>query len=563
LLAFSRPFSLVWVTYLLRPPVLKLSNVIAYLVFAAITTGLAYLFYRVLLGIFSRKGRKTDPAPRFLTVGMPVGLLVLTAAVLLLPTAYLQEPQSAQSAPTAPPMGATKDKRPNIVFILIDTLRADHLPMYGYSRQTAPTLTAIAQQGITFKRLDAQASWTKPSIATLFSSLYPKVHKVNKHRDFFTDSITTLPEVLHAAGYKTSGVSANIIVSPTFGYGQGFDELRVWKTLSAFRLTMIGRLAEDIFGQGRVGRLLGEQGEAAPRADVITDIALDWALQNGQQPFFLYVHYIDPHKPYRALPPYDQTFDYRRTPPIRAGGSDPLKLLPSGKDPDRVGRILDQYDGEILYTDFQVDRLLKGLEKLGFMDNAITAVTSDHGEEFFEHGQDGHGRSAYEEVLRVPFLLRWPGHLPAGVSYEGIAGLIDAMPTILSLVSIEPPTGLQGMNLAASLLKPESTTTTERQIFSETLSDRFSLESVSDGSGKLIRHPYGPQQGQEEFYDLDKDPLERTNLASQAPAQVALLKQELDTFNKLASQAAQDIESQQVQLDRDTERTLRSLGYLK
>jgi arylsulfatase A-like enzyme len=146
--------------------------------------------------------------------------------------------------------------------------------------------------------------------------------------------------------------------------------------------------------------------------------------------------------------------------------------------------------------------------------------------------------------------------------YEGTAGLIDVMPTLLDLLDVDPPPGLQGTSLAAALVKPHEPGL-DRQIFSETLADRFSLESISQGRKKLIRHTYGPQQGAEELYDLIQDPQERTNLAAQAGAQAAELQQELDVFNKLTRQVAQNVEAQQVELDKDTEKVLRSLGYIK
>jgi len=565
LVAFS--VLIVCTTYLLRPPILKLANLIAYLASTAVTVVAGYLLYRFLSSFFSRQEGRGTLSPHFLRIRLPAGLILVTVGILFVPLVYLNRSHSAQFTPTVSSTDLAKGKRPNIVFILIDTLRADHLPIYGYTRQTAPNLTALAQQGITFKHMHAQASWTKPSIATLFSSLYPSVHKVSELRDFVPDSLTTLPEALRAAGYKTFGVSSNIIISSTFGFGQGFEELRLWKDLSAFRLTMLRRVAHDVLGpknfiSRRLPRLLGiEKPGTPPTAAVITDIALNWVSQNHEQPFFLYVHYMDPHDPYSALSPYDQAFDYRRTPPIRAGGIDPLKLLSNGHDPKQVGQIIDQYDGEILYTDFHIGRLFKELEKLRATKDLLTIATADHGEEFFEHGQLGHGHSAYEELLHVPFFIRWPSRIPAGGFYEGTGGLIDVMPTLLDLLDTESPPGIQGTSLAAALVKPDSAEP-ERLLFSETRRDSFEFESVLQDRKKLIRHVFGPQQGAEELYDLAKDPLERTNLAVQAQDQVAALQQELEAFNKVTSQAAQH-ESRQVELDKDTEKVLRSLGYIK
>jgi arylsulfatase A-like enzyme len=550
----------IWATYGLGSPVLKVSNIIAYLGAVTVAAVMGVLLMRVLQAILvrpERESNRTEPRAR---VGFVVVLGVLTACILWLPPVYLK---GAHGATTVSMGDKTQGKRPNIVFILIDALRADHLPIYGYSRQTAPNLTAFARRGMTFTRMYAQAPSTRPSVATIFSSLYPTVHKVNYERDFLPESVTVLPEILRAAGYKTFGVSANANVSPTFGYSQGFDEFWVWKTESAFRLTMMGRVAEDVLGPNLLGRILREQGEIVPQADAITDITLKWVSQSGKEPFFLYLHYIDPHEPYGPPPPYDQAFDYRSDPPIRTGGIDPLTLLSNGQDRERVGRILDQYDGEILYADHHVGRLLKGLEDMGVLDKALVIVTADHGEEFLEHGNDSHGRSTYEEVLRVPFLVYWQGKVPAGAMYDGTVRLIDVMPTIPALLGMKPPNEIQGRSFAAQLVKPTDPEP-ERQLFAQVVQDSFELEMVRDGRYKLIRHLRGPHQGHEELYDLEQDPLERTNLAPKALAEVAVLRQELDTFNKSISQAAGRIRAEQVQtLDRDTERALRSLGYIK
>lgn len=553
------------VVSLQRIPAPTPSNLLIDVAAAAVACVLSVPLYRLLHRLITRLEGSSKPlSPRPFSIKVPASLILLTAGILFLPAVYLQRPQSSQRVSPGAAVNPTPGKRPNVVFILVDTLRADHLPMYGYSRQTAPTLTALAQQGIAFSRMYTQAPWTKPSVATLFSSLYPTVHKVNRYLDCVTDSITALPEVLRANGYKTFGVSANALISPTFGYAQGFDELRVWGIMSAFRLTVMGRL----WGVITDGRFLREGHRT--RAGVVTDAALEWVSQNQQVPFFLYIHYLDPHWPYRPPAPYDQAFNYRTDPPRRAEGSDPLKLPPNKKAPERIGRILDQYDGEILYTDAQIARLLQGLEQLGLLKDALVIVTSDHGEEFYEHGRAGHGQSVYEELLRVPFLLWWPGHLSAGDRYDAMVGLIDVMPTLLTLLEIEAPLGLQGTSFAAALLKlggPQP----ERALFAEVFVDGVpgarrssALVSVSAGRNKLIRHLYGPQQGLEEFYDLETDPLEQTNRASQAQMQVAALRQELDGFNALTSEAAQRVEAQQLEkLDRDTERKLRSLGYIK
>lgn len=556
-------YLVVWVTYGLGSRVLTLYSVIAYWAAVTLATIIGLVFYRTVQSLLVWREQRGHQLQRSLRLGIPLTLSILSAVAIVVPFLYLKNPNVVQATATRSLSAAIQGERPNIVFILIDALRADHLPIYGYSRQTAPNLTALAGKGMLFTRMYAQASSTRPSVATILSSLYPTVHKVNYERDFLPESVTVLPEVLQAAGYKTFGASANANVSPTFGYSQGFDEFWVWKTESAFRLTMMGRAAEDVFGPHLLSRLLREQGEIVPHAGIVTDITLRWVSQRGVEPFFLYVHYIDPHEPYGPPSPYDHTFDYRSDPPVRGGGIDPLKLLSDGQDRERVGRTLDQYDGEILYADHHVGRLLKGLEDLGVMNNAMVIVTADHGEEFFEHGKDSHGRSTYEEVLRVPFLVYWQDKVHAGTKYDGMVRLIDVMPTIPALLGVTPPREIQGKSFAAQLIGPRDRESNQK-LFAQVVQDTFALEMVRDNRYKLIRHLRGPDQGREELYDLERDPLERTNLASKSRTEVAALGRELEAFNTTISGAADRIQAEQVQkLDRDTERALRSLGYVK
>jgi arylsulfatase A-like enzyme len=556
-------YLVVWATYRLGLPLLKASNLIAYLGSAAAATLIGVLMYRVSKRLCSRVERMRSLSSRRLTIGIPVAMGGLIAGALLLPPVYLDRVHSAQVRATGPGTDVAHKNRPNIVFILIDALRADHLPVYGYSRQTAPNLAALARRGVTFTRMYAQAPSTRPSVATILSSLYPTVHKANEDLEYLSGSITVLPEILQAAGYNTFGISANANVSPTFGYAQGFDEFRVWKTESAFRLTLVGRLAEKVLGPRTVGRLLRERGDIVPRADAITDVTLEWISKRGREPFFLYVHYIDPHDPYRPPAPYDRAFDYRADPPRRAGGVDPLSLLANAEDRDRVGRILDQYDGEILYADHQVGRLLERLKTLGVLDNALVMVTADHGEEFFEHGKNIHGKSLYEEVLRVPFLANWPGRIPAGATYDGLAGHIDILPTILALAGLKPPPQIQGTSFGEQLLTPTKRAP-DRTFFAQLVSKGFALGSVRRGPYKLILHLRGPQEGLEELYDLEQDPLERQNIALQAPAQVSALRRTLHVFSAVAQEVGSRIPAERAQkLDRDTEQALRSLGYIK
>jgi arylsulfatase A-like enzyme len=560
-------YAVAWATYALGRPVLKPTNVLAYLGAAVGSLLVGVVLHRLLGAILRGLGHRGDRVLRRARLIAPGALAGIIALGLGVPLAIAGRPPRT---PADAPGGASAVARPNILVILLDATRPDHLSLYGYSRETDPRIRAFARQGMVFTRMYAQAASTTPSVATLFSSLYPAVHRANDATDFLSRSVPRLPEVLHAAGYRTFGISANANVSPTFGYAQGFDEFRVWKTEKPVRLTLLGHVGEDLLGPAGLARLLNEHSELIPVAQSVTDATLEWAERNrarlveGKQPFFMYVHYIDPHYPYRPPAPYDRAFDHRTAPPRRRGGTvDPLSLAPPGADRAMIGRTLDQYDGEIRYADHHVGRLLDGLKSGGFLDNTIVIVTADHGEEFFEHGTIGHGRSTYEEVLWVPFVMVWPGKIAPGTTTSQMVGLIDVMPTLLGLLGLPGPPLVQGSSFAALLEQPDRPVP-PRTLFAQVAHTGFAVDMARNDYYKFISHPFGPRQGTEEYYDLQTDPLERNNLGSRAPLPATALRKELLVFRDVVARASSLTKPEQARkLDRDTERALRSLGYIK
>ena len=359
--------------------------------------------------------------------------------------------------------------RDNVVVVVIDTLRRDHLATYGYARQTAPFLDRLARQGAVFDGL-SPTSWTKPATASLLTGLHPLRHQAVGRLDSLPESVSTLAERLRTKGYQTMGVSANGWISNAFGFDQGFDELAL----------------EDSMGHAEdVNRKL------VPRLDRL------------RPPFFLYVHYIDPHAPYEPRTAWDGGA-LRDVAPVTIDSLDPFTVR--RRPPEMMARVRDLYDGEIRGADRGLEQLVGELERRGLMKDTLVIVTSDHGEELEDHGRMSHGLSLYEEVVRVPLVLYGPHRIPAG--RHGLASLLDVVPTLEDLLDLGATKGgLDGVSQAASLHGGETAAGSRPFLFPLDHMDGTGL-ALTRGRDKIVlgRRPY-----RKELFDLAADPGEQHN----------------------------------------------------
>jgi arylsulfatase A-like enzyme len=418
----------------------------------------------------------------------------------------------------------------NLVLIVIDTLRRDHLPFYGYARDTAPTLSRLAEAGCLWDGI-SPTSWTKPAVASLVSGLHPLRHQTLADDDRLPKGVRTLAERLHERGYRTLGITANGFVGPKFGFERGFDEY----------------LSLADMGKGRFAPAAAVNEEILPK------------LGSLKPPFFVYVHYLDPHAPYEALSPRDAWallgHTSRRT---------EMSVLELEMDSfmERPAALLrdarDLYDGEILRTDRAIGELLDRLRSLSLLNSTLTVVTSDHGEEFQEHGRIGHGQSLHEEVVRVPVLFHAPGTIVAG-RHLGTASLLDVLPTALSLLGMGVrPDDLDGLDLSASMTSGERPVEGGREMLLHLDFRGGHYLALRTDAEKLIlgRGPYRKQ-----VFDLRADPGETVNLLDREPPPSFrnLAEHVVAEHNRLASRAFP------VELDQDREGTreaLAALGYL-
>ncbi|HEY8429840.1 MAG TPA: sulfatase-like hydrolase/transferase, partial [Sandaracinaceae bacterium] len=315
----------------------------------------------------------------------PWGAPVLVAAVALgvsgVAAAFPPAPASVASRGT-PPANA-----PNVLFIVVDTLRADHLPAYGYERGRTPNLDRFARDAVQYQWAFANSSWTRPSFASILTGRYASSHGVMGKPDALPDEVVTLPEVLQENGYETAGFVTNFNVAPYFNFQQGFDEYVYLEPEfvlgaddAAAKLLLVQTLRQAI---ERVRSVRGtvEPGTAYQDAETVNRRLFAWLERERRGPFFLFVGYMDPHDPYFPHP-YDGT-GYARAAHQRP-------------DPSEAPRLRELYDGEISYWDEHFGRLMDELRRRGLYDDMMIVVTSDHGEEFAEHGGFWHGTTLYD-----------------------------------------------------------------------------------------------------------------------------------------------------------------------
>ncbi|HEY3571865.1 MAG TPA: sulfatase [Thermoanaerobaculia bacterium] len=366
----------------------------------------------------------------------------------------------------------------NVVVVVVDTLRRDHLPTYGYARDTAPFLESLARRGVVLDGI-SPASWTKPATASILTGLHPVTHQALDRQDRLPEQATTLAEVLRSAGYRTLAASANGWVSPTFGFQKGFDEF-----------------------------LLDEQDNVRAR-DLNRQLLPK--LRRLPEPFFLYVHYVDPHAPYAPKVGWRGELLPASIRPVLPADLDATHVRT--RPADLLRRAVDLYDGEIRGVDLGLAELVGALRGRGVLGRTLLVVTADHGEEFEEHGRMSHGQTLYGEVVRVPLIFSGPG-LRGGVRL-GRASLIDIVPTLLDLVKIPAwrrPSHLDGLSLAGALRSGRSLPSQRGFLGYLDFVDGLSLSYLAgDSKMVLAKQPYAKQ-----IFDLAADPGERRSLLGTA-----------------------------------------------
>ncbi len=444
------------------------------------------------------------------------------------------------------PENGTAAQRPDVVLLVLDALRADRLGMQRNGQPLTPYLDELAKESLVFSNAITQCSWTRPSMATLFTSLYMDAHQVyydcaqkepgKGSSDALPLSLDTLAELLKANGYRTAGLQTNGNLTQKLGFAQGFDSYEYLSNAPAGQLTDAALKTLDTLG--------------------------------GKGPRFLYVHYLDPHLPYtppdsyRTLLGWPLVLSPEETATVTdfmpyfrdyleyiTGMQPAPKFPPLSETAHEAVRLL--YDGEVRYNDDEVRRLMASLRKR--LPNALVIVTADHGEHLWDHKFVSHVMTLYDTLTRVPLIVNGPGVAPGRTDKP--VGLVDLMPSIAERAGIPAAPWWQGRSIFGDI-------PADRVLFSHTEANspryNLSLEMAQQGTLKLIMNR--KKENADELYDLATDPGELNNIIDQRPEDAEKFRKLINT-HRLANIKARRSAQEKVVLDAETLKHQRDLGY--
>jgi choline-sulfatase len=449
----------------------------------------------------------------------------------------------------------TASPKPDVVIVMIDTLRFDRLGLYDSTRDVSPFLDSLAERGYVFHRAYAQAPWTNPSIGTLFTSRYPSQHGVDSFAAVLPANEVTLAEVLSQNGYATGAFNANFLLRRKNGFAQGFERFAV--------------LSRSFVGPN------GERQLNKGRAPQVHEAALAWLDEIAPtagpgSPVFLYLQYMEPHVPYDPPENFIAQVLQGRPRPSQQQINDRIHLAVGPVDDETMQGVEIYYDAEVKSLDSDLRSLFSALETRGLLENTIVVITADHGEELHEHGRMGHTQTLYEEVIRVPLIVLVPGHTRR-TDISAPVSLIDVAPTILDLIGIPPVSSFEGRSLVqrfdlgdgaswlARLMSSWRSSEAETAVFSELIKQEGMLRlmpherAVIVGNQKLVVNVNGTS----EYYDLARDPGEKD--AQTQPPDGNQPSRALERFSALAPEPARP--SAQKTIDENTLERMRALGY--
>jgi arylsulfatase A-like enzyme len=417
----------------------------------------------------------------------------------------------------------------NVLLYVVDTLRADHLGMYGYERPVSPNMDRFAENATIFDNAIAQSSWTRSSMASMFTGMWPVRHDTNGRKDKLAADALTLAEVLNQAGVETTAIARNWNIFPTFGFAQGFDRFRALKRGNSIQVN--------------------------------ESVQYWFENRDATKPFFLYLHTVDPHGPYRPPERFRKKFTPEGVEPLdldKHPGHKRTKAMTEEEKQRVAQHLINLYDGEIASNDSTFGLLLEMFEARDLMKDTLIVVASDHGEEFLEHGTWEHGKNLFAENLDVPLIIRFPegGH---GLRIQQVVQHIDIMPTILDWLGLPVPDSVEGSSLLPLIDSPESTAGSARPAFSYLELDGLPTQSVIIGEWKYIERVRGGKVIWSGLFNRRTDPGDRTNQFEEYPIRSRYMSMLLDARIR----EGRLLKTIEAELDAETENALRALGYLK
>jgi arylsulfatase A-like enzyme len=421
------------------------------------------------------------PAPRLL-------LVVLLPILLAAAGCDRRSGSGPPATPPAPPR--------NVLLLFIDTLRADRMSLYGHERPTTPHLEEFAATAATFERAFSPASWTRASFASYFTGLYPTTHDCEAREAVLDPALTTLAELFRGRGYRTIGFFANDNIAPGLGFAQGFDLYEHPPEESGYP----GE--KPITGAAEMNRRV-----------------LRWLREERPaEPWFLFLLYVDPHGPYLYHP--EHRFGEGESRAVY-GARWFLDRIDHAQKMRRMEEIKEEirllYDGEIAYADRHIGEVLAALDELGLADDTLIAISSDHGEGLWSHGNyRGHGHQIFQEQVHVPLLVRWPGVTEPGARIARPVAVLDVFGTLARAYGLADPAAHQ----AGDLLFPAAGPRDDAPIFVTERLDEVQLRAVVEGDWKLIRDDV---RDRNLLYHLGRDPGEQESLTDREPERVARL----------------------------------------
>ena len=449
--------------------------------------------------------------------------------------------------------GGDREKT-SVLLISIDSLRPDHLGCYGYNKNTSPAIDGLASDGMIFLNAVSTTSWTLPAHVSLFTSLFNSGHRVNDNSDRIDEQRIMLAEIFKAHGYRTAGFVSGPFMHPAFAFDQGFDE---YAYCTGYAGTPPQTKKNPISGQ------VQEASHRDVSSPKVNSRALPWLEKNGKEPFFLFLHYFDVHYDYIPPPPYDDMF----VDPGYSGGIDPSNFIHNeginaSLPPEDLAYLFGLYDGEIRFTDDHVGAVIEKLKSLGVFEKTLIIVTSDHGDEFFEHGEKGHFKTLFDESIKIPLVMHLPGKIPTGRQDASLVRIIDVMPTILDLCGL--PQSEETMGASLLPLLQDGKKDLALQNLAELYVKGHGMVSLQTDDWKVV---YNLETQQTALYRLLEDPDEQHPILL-TPGEPDYEKARklfrlADSVTAIGKSLPTGGKTERRELDPDTLQKLKSLGYIE